>query len=142
MPLRPSLAHMPTSTALARVQRLEDKHEAKRRIEERFLVLFAPLQKGLRQVVVDQDEGRVSTRSDDAAVREEDRPLSLVCVDEAHHLQEQGHLKQIVSDHASEPTRLIMLSDASQTGSNEMSSAFEAREVRLEKVVSSRLAAP
>ena len=70
----------------------------------------------------------------------ESQKLALVAIDEAHHIHEQGDLQQIVDKYAPKGqslTRLMLLSDASQSAAIEMAPEFDATEVRLEEVVRS-----
>ena len=134
-------------------QRLHDSDEAKARIECAFRVLFSPFGLGLRRVRIHQDEGYVEV--EDAGdgkqggivaagafdfMHNESRKLALVAIDEAHHIHEQGDLQQIVDKYAPKGqslTRLMLLSDASQSGAIEMAHELGATEVRLEEVVRS-----
>lgn len=113
-----------------------------------FRVLFSPFGLGLRRVRIHQDEGYVEAvdgRDGEQAGVEaggafEGQDLALIAVDEAHHIHEQGELEQIVATYApmgEGSTRLILLSDASQSGATELANGFGATEVRLQQVVRS-----
>ena len=70
----------------------------------------------------------------------ESQKLALIAIDEAHHIHEQGDLQQIVDKYAPKGqslTRLMLLSDASQSGAIEMAPEFGATEAHLEEVVRS-----
>ena len=101
-------------------QRL-DHETAARLVESRFFVLFSPFNNGLRRIIIDLERGCVKVGKElgkDAVAS-----LSLVTVDEAHHIHAAGELEFIVRKYAPEAksVRLILLSDVSQSGAIEMS---------------------
>ena len=65
--------------------------------------------------------------------------LDLVVIDEAHHLHSDGMLELIIKHYVKmeSTTKLILLSDASQSGAIEMANKFDTQDIRLEFVVRS-----
>ena len=101
-------------------QRL-DHETAARLVESRFFVLFSPFNNGLRRIIIDLERGCVKVGKE--LGKNAVASLSLVTVDEAHHIHAAGELDFIVRKYAPEAksVRLILLSDVSQSGAIEMS---------------------
>ena len=103
--------------------------DAKKRVEHRFVVMHAPFD-GLRDVRIEETRVAVGEKRDTA--------LELVVIDEAHHLHSDGNLETIIEQHVKKgSTKLILLSDASQSGATEMAERFDTKEVRLNEIVRS-----
>ena len=107
-------------------QRL-DHETAARLVESRFFVLFSPFNNGLRRIIIDLERGCVKVGKE--LGKNAVASLSLVTVDEAHHIHAAGELEFIVRKYAPEAksVRLILLSDVSQSGAIEMSQVLRKR---------------
>ena len=123
--------------------------EAKKRLEARFIVMYSRKQTQTENTVFDfastpqittplsgmrsvhLAEGRVVVGEE----RHLNEALALVVIDEAHHLHSEGNLEPIVEQHVQEGTKLILLSDASQSGAAEMAAILGTKEVGLQQVV-------
>ena len=80
-------------------------------------------------MIIHLDQGHVAFGDEEAR---EGRPLEIVVVDEAHHVHEAGDLERVVDEYASgDSTRLVLLSDVSQSAADEMAVLFGARTFRL-----------
>ena len=103
--------------------------DAIKRLEARFVVMHAPFD-GLHGVHIEETRVAVGEKRDTA--------LDLVVVDEAHHLHADGNLETIIEQYVEKgSTKLILLSDASQSGATEMAERFDTKEVRLSEIVRS-----
>jgi Ras-related protein Rab-8A len=106
--------------------------EADDTLLSRLLLLFEPFSEGLRRVKI---RNRKIETEPLAASLPVDRIAALV-IDEAHHVHESGQLKGIVEQYRGSGTRLVLLSDVSQSKlGSEMDKLFDSTEVKLSQVV-------
>lgn len=122
---------------------LGDETKAAQLLTKRFAVNHSPrdpsITRGLRRVHIDLEEGCVRLDAESAADTQE---ICLFVVDEAHHVHAAGELDKVVKEYAPKgsetrlrkSTRLILLSDVSQSGEDEMAEAHSTQAIRLEQV--------
>ena len=116
---------------------LGDETKAAQLLTKRFAVNHSPrdpsITRGLRRVHIDLEEGCVRLDAESAADTQE---ICLFVVDEAHHVHAAGELDKVVKEYAPKDskTRLILLSDVSQSGEDEMAEAHSTQASRLEQV--------
>ena len=96
-------------------------------------MLFSPFKDGLRRVTVDEERGYIVVGK--ALGWEARASLALLIVDEAHHVHAAGELEPIVDKFApvNKSTRLLLLSDVSQSGEIEMSQVRNGSNIVFEK---------
>ena len=116
---------------------LGDETKAAQLLTKRFAVNHSPrdpsITRGLRRVHIDLEKGCVRLDAEIAAGTQE---ICLFVVDEAHHVHAAGELDKVVKEYAPKDskTRLILLSDVSQSGEDEMAEAHSTQAIRLEQV--------